>query len=791
MVVKSSYTFKVMPGTTSKWQVECVIFNQSTKIMEPISASPQSKPKYLKKIFGPIKSFSALDGETLEIENDEDSRIQLLSSRLTPMLDSDDTGLKKTLIAVKDKGCKAIVSALSEIVDTFKSLPLDSGCSKAVVKCPTVSQSSMVSEDDIEKISQESGFEDMMISQTNATQEEVSETNLARTSSNCTSTIVSSQTSKNMRERTLSVKITKHLCLYDENKDQASSVNVEGVGNDTELRKGGTDTEEGMENSMEAGDVDEEGPDMMETIENIIHGARYQNIRYDSIEIPKQVKIDQDKVNHLKELLKRTPDKTQTFIGVTRITGDDGKRIGYNQVWVNAELYLAKFQLEMEKNPEEASDVIFAVVHVIYDCHEIDTKIVGSFLNRNSIEFSAKIHTKMMYQDLLRMACITLDSDNSERSRNFLKSSLRSFSKGNKNANTFMAFASQNPKFLNMFEKFLSLYEEGSLHGQGLSLKHIVDNKKRSSKIEVPLTLIKLHLDVNPKFRDDLLNQLIVKEITFADYRLSMEKQAKLLKVKSKVESRAGQPFETLKEAHPKMFSDDVLSVFINAKTGNSGQNAHYNNLVKHVDNVVKEGEAHIGDTDQMFSFVENDKLSVLDVSRKVKFHNAVVLVLSNSDDKFNKDSGFAVKDEVLKSDDTIGIIVNDDEYQLRKEMSIYFEEESEVIVEYIFMKQSEKVSKGGFTKEYLPVAIFGNKKLFINRDLKTFYHGVRKDVLPVLLSSCLDVNTKILYIFDSITDAVDLDPQSSLAKRKISVTYLGKKVLLEELSAKLKRKCL
>ena len=101
---------------------------------------------------------------------------------------------------------------------------------------------------------------------------------------------------------------------------------------------------------------------------------------------------------------------------------------------------------------------------------DVEPDVVGVFLNKNSIEFSSKLHQKMTYQDLCRMSCITLNADNSERSRDYLKSTLRSFAKGNKNSTMFIKLASQSSKFLNMFEHFMRLYEEGSLFGQGLRL---------------------------------------------------------------------------------------------------------------------------------------------------------------------------------------------------------------------------------------------------------------------------------------------------------------------------------
>ena len=507
------------------------------------------------------------------------------------------------------------------------------------------------------------------------------------------------------------------------------------------------------------------------------------------------MKIDRVKVNNLKELLQHTPDKTQCFIGVIRVVGEDGRRIGMNQVWVNAELYVAKFELESDKDAEEASDSLFAAVHEIHDVHNIDPNIVGSFLNRNSMEFSAKLYEKMSYQDLLRMACVTLNCDKSERSKSFLRSSLRSFSKGNKNVSLFMALASQSGRFLNLFERFVRLYEEGSINGQGLSLKHIVSSKKEKPlKIEVPVSLMKLHLKVNPQYRDELLQQLLEKKIKFPDYRLRLEKSTKLSNVKTHVEKLTGQPFETLKETHKHMLSDEVLSDFTEAKTNSSGPNEYYKQLMQHVNIVVKDVDTQrtpVGEQEELFSIVENDKLTLVDISRKIKSHDLVVLASSLDNDSFNRTYSFALKDEVLKSDDTIGIFVHPVEAELRSEMEAYFDGEGSVVVEYIFMKVPNVVNSGGFKKEYQPVAIVGNKKLFNNKEIRTFHHGLLENSLPLILANCLDAKSKVLYMFDSKNHAIDLDPLKSLAKRKISVTYLAKSEYMQEFAEMMKKKCI
>ena len=123
--------------------------------------------------------------------------------------------------------------------------------------------------------------------------------------------------------------------------------------------------------------------------------------------------------------------------------------------------------------------------------------------------------------------------------------------------------------------------------------------------------------------------------------------------------------------------------------------------------------------------------------------------------------------------------------------MEAYFDGEGSVVVEYIFMKVPNVVNSGGFKKEYQPVAIVGNKKLFNNKEIRTFHHGLLENSLPLILANCLDAKSKVLYMFDSKNHAIDLDPLKSLAKRKISVTYLAKSEYMQEFAEMMKKKCI
>jgi hypothetical protein len=56
-------------------------------------------------------------------------------------------------------------------------------------------------------------------------------------------------------------------------------------------------------------------------------------------------------------------------------------------------------------------------------------------------------------------------------------------------------------------------------------------------------------------------------------------------------------------------------------------------------------------------------------------------------------------------------------------------------------------------------------------------------------LGNILDAKTKVLFAFDTLENAIDLDPEGSFCKRKIAVTYLSKRVVLEPFAQKIKAK--
>ena len=71
--------------------------------------------------------------------------------------------------------------------------------------------------------------------------------------------------------------------------------------------------------------------------------------------------------------------------------------------------------------------------------------------------------------------------------------------------------------YLNKYERFLRLFETSSLHGQGgLSRRQA---KKSLSKLELPLEQLRRNLKLNQEKREHLLEELLLKKITYPQYR--------------------------------------------------------------------------------------------------------------------------------------------------------------------------------------------------------------------------------------------------------------------------------
>ena len=57
-------------------------------------------------------------------------------------------------------------------------------------------------------------------------------------------------------------------------------------------------------------------------------------------------------------------DKTQAWLGVTRLEDQNGNRIGRYEVWVNPELLCAKIELTEDEGEDVSDGTIPGVVHI-------------------------------------------------------------------------------------------------------------------------------------------------------------------------------------------------------------------------------------------------------------------------------------------------------------------------------------------------------------------------------------------------------------------------------------------
>ena len=63
-----------------------------------------------------------------------------------------------------------------------------------------------------------------------------------------------------------------------------------------------------VDNSQEGKEEEEDSISIIASIEEIVKKAKYMPIKFESIEVPKQIHVNRDLVNTLKDLLQHTPE---------------------------------------------------------------------------------------------------------------------------------------------------------------------------------------------------------------------------------------------------------------------------------------------------------------------------------------------------------------------------------------------------------------------------------------------------------------------------------------------------
>ena len=143
-------------------------------------------------------------------------------------------------------------------------------------------------------------------------------------------------------------------------------------------------------------------------IEEIIEKAKFRSVDPDQCEVPDTVTINRNQVDTLKDALRIRPDKTQCVLGVVTVNNDDGAVVGIYKVYVNPDLFEALRELRVEGITLFSNKMFPAIEHEVSQKDILDELTLGSYLSINSKDFSDRISSGLLYQDLLWFCCDTV-----------------------------------------------------------------------------------------------------------------------------------------------------------------------------------------------------------------------------------------------------------------------------------------------------------------------------------------------------------------------------------------------
>jgi len=592
----------------------------------------------------------------------------------------------------------------------------------------------------------------------------------------------------------LSVTYSYDGSLYSNSKTGTSREEEINEEEETELKRKGNESQvtdakrakldvEEVNEALEASDTEIDGAEEKETVdilqyaEKIIGKCKYRALDSSLLQVPSCLKINQVKVEDLKKLLVSTPDKTQTFCGGVVVNDKEDNAIGPVYVYVNQEIFVALKELSCEGRCD--TNKIPVVLHVVYEDDPIDAQTFGMFLNTNSKDFGERLHDKLFYQDILRFCCFTYvneSEDKVEEVKVFLKRMLKGLSKGSQNVTTFLTFASLPVEFLNRFEEFLRLYETGSLVGQNLSFRKIrnMDKKserKKTSKVEVPIGFLKLHLKVSQSTREVVLAKILNKKIDLGEYTKKLQEASKLSDTKKEIEKISKNQFEEIKKVAPEMFEDQVLAEFGGAKNNAAGANNKHTKLVKHVQKALNIESVET----PVEEFLSSDPFNIHSLSREFKEYNVIIL---NCDKGGMKDQEFCLTEQVKDSKTTVGILIKDDK-ALREEVEATFSDCPEVKIVYVYIKVEKPVVIDGVKTVITPIVVFGNKENFVDTELVNFHNLGLQQSLQFVLGDLVSTKEKVMYSFAALSTGMDIDPMGVLKRKGVQISYLAKEDVL------------
>ena len=782
-VSQSTFTFLVKPGSRFTFGLEAFYFNNKTQELEPLSAASKSTPRCLKKPFGAITGLTVVDNELFEINNFNDEKIVLTFSKLAPLLERNESMIKNTLVAVYDKGLGTLISTLNTLIQKFHS---EDRCVTVAASHPPIPHP--------DTSLPGTSLPDTSLPDTPIKKDPLGSSPSTRIES------VSKPSGSGPPSRSQSINLLAEdggeETEYESDEDNISSPKKRARMDQSEILPQATnflDVNDNNEHPTESIVVTEE-VSIMERINEVIDKARYKSVNSDWCEVPAGVKVNRDLVNQLKVSLRNHPDRTQCFLGVVCVGDKDDNMIGPFHVYVNPELFLALRELRFEGFSLGKGDYFPAIVHEIDEKDDIDHITLGMFLNKNSKEFSDKIRETMTYQDLIRFCCQStrnLKKGSEAEVKSYLKNALQEFSKGRPNSTLFISFAFLPVTYQDKFIKFLELFETGSLPGQKLSSRQLcnIDKKrqrKKSFKLEMPVSVVKLHMKISQAARGVLIDEILAKKITFSEYCARLKKAAEMIGVKKQVEMISKESFTTVVEKHPGFFCDKEMEKYIGARNTPSGQNEVYTSLVNHVNVALSNQRIDSTSTShQPAVFSHSDNLNLYSLVNKMKTFRTIIL----GSDECLADGLYCVTERIRDSNDAVGILVNvKDEKKVKEDLILSFME-SEVLVETIQVKRKVPMVENGFMKTTESLLVFGDKSCFKDKAIKTLYGVLVKEALQFIISDLVVGNEKVLYCFAKEDEAFDLDPMGTLARKKIQIEYLSGKSLIEPLSVKLSKK--
>ena len=86
------------------------------ELVEPLSASSRTTPRDKKVPFGPVKKVTVIDEKVIKIENDTGIEVFLEVEKLAPLIDKEDSRLKKELIILQNKDPNVLAKSLNDLI---------------------------------------------------------------------------------------------------------------------------------------------------------------------------------------------------------------------------------------------------------------------------------------------------------------------------------------------------------------------------------------------------------------------------------------------------------------------------------------------------------------------------------------------------------------------------------------------------------------------------------------------------------------------------------------------------